>query len=65
MTFLQRNSLQRCIITLYADNSIITGNEDLVQEAIRDLKKFFNMTVQVTLKITWDVRSLRPKMDFR
>ena len=32
------------------DNSIITGNEDLVQEAIRDLKRFFNMAVQGNLE---------------
>jgi len=48
--FLKVRDNMKCVLTLYVDDSIIAGDEELIEDTIESLKKVFNIKVQGDLE---------------
>jgi Reverse transcriptase (RNA-dependent DNA polymerase) len=47
--FLKESQGQKCVLTLYVDDSIMAGDERLINETISNLEKVFKIKVQGNL----------------
>jgi hypothetical protein len=55
--FSKESQGQKCVLTLYSDDSIIAGDEEMINETISNLEKVFKIKVQRNLddSLGWEM----------